>query len=141
MAKIQFYYRPEDYLNPETNKIGTIYKPVIPIRLQYGHRLVKIPVECLVDSGSDTNLFPTDWGIAAGIKMEKGEKKLIQGIGGITLNAYRHPVKLWINSKKIKTFADFSTQQSLPLLGRVDFFSYFPEVVFNEKKRFVEIDL
>lgn len=141
MSKIQFYYRPEDYFDSKTNKTGTIYKPVIPIRLQYGHRLVKIPVECLVDSGSDTNLFPADWGIAAGIKMEKGNKKLIQGIGGITLIAYRHPVKLWINSKKIETFADFSIHQSLPLLGRIDFFNYFPEVIFNERKRYTEVDL
>ena len=48
MGKTQFYYRPEDYLNPKTNKIETIYKPVIPIRLQYGHRLVKIPVNVLL---------------------------------------------------------------------------------------------
>ncbi len=141
MGKTQFYYRPEDYLNPKTNKIETIYKPVIPIRLQYGHRLVKIPVECLVDSGSDTNLLPADWGIAAGIKMEKGNKKLIRGIGGITLIAYRHSVKLWINSKIIETFADFSIHQSLPLLGRIDFFSFFPEIIFNENKRYIELEV
>ena len=141
MSKTQFYYRPEDYLNPKTNKLETIYKPVIPIRLQYGHRLVKIPVECLVDSGSDTNLFPAVWGLAAGIKIEKGEKKSIHGIGGIELIAYRHSVKLWVNSKQISTFVDFSFNQSLPLLGRIDFFKFFSEVIFNENKRYIELDL
>lgn len=141
MSKTKFYYRPEDYFNPLTKKKETIYKPIIPIRLQYKHKLIKIPVECLVDSGSDTNLFPAGWGGAAGIQIKKGEERHILGIGGIDIVAYRHPVKLWINTKVIDTYADFSLQHSIPILGRIDFFKFFSEVVFNESKRYLEIDL
>ncbi|MEK7558959.1 MAG: hypothetical protein AAB521_01485 [Patescibacteria group bacterium] len=140
MSKTKFFYYPEDHIDPNTKKTTTIFKPLIPIRLQ-GSKLAKIPVDCLLDSGSDTNLFPAGWGEAAGIKINKGEPKDIFGIGGVIVPAFRHPVVLWVGTKKFTTQADFSVVHNTPILGRMDFFKFFPEVIFNEIKRYVEIEL
>ncbi|MDZ4227836.1 MAG: hypothetical protein U1E54_01180 [Candidatus Levybacteria bacterium] len=140
MPKTQFYYLPDEYIDPDTKEKLTIYKPVIPIRLQ-GNRLVKIPVDCLVDSGSDTNLFPAGWGNQAGINFKKGKFKEIIGIGNVKVPAYRCNVTLWVGTRSISTFADFSFSHNIPILGRIDFFKFFPEVIFNENKRYIEIDI
>lgn len=73
MQSITFYYVPNLIIDPKTQKqIGKVYRPFIPIRLSYNRKLVPFTVDCLVDSGSDTNLFPAQWGQAAGMNITNG---------------------------------------------------------------------
>ncbi|PIU33141.1 hypothetical protein COT04_01690 [Candidatus Shapirobacteria bacterium CG07_land_8_20_14_0_80_39_12] len=52
-------------------------RPYIPIWLCYKHQFFKTKIDCLLDSGSDTNLFPAAWGKAVKIDITKGKEKWI----------------------------------------------------------------
>ena len=139
MSLVKFYYVPDPYLDPVTNQRKEILRPKIPIRLAYEHKLSKVLVDCLIDSGSDTNLFPADWGRSVGIRIEKGDYDQIRGIGDVDIDSYIHKVGLYIGSKRINVNANFSDEQNVPLLGRQGFFDQFPYIKFNEKSKYVEI--
>ncbi len=136
MPSLKFPYIPETLISPITQKaIGTIYRPKIPVRLSYNHKVVPFPVESLIDSGSDTNLFPAQWGQVAGINIKKGSFKQIVGIGNAAMHAYTHRVKLYIGTYSFNTDVDFGLTQQVPLLGRTGFFNQFSEVKFLEPEK------
>lgn len=136
---ITFYYLPEIAPDNTTGKTVEIFRPKIPVILSANHRLVKISIDCLFDTGSDRNLFPADWGRAAGLKIETKNPKKIGGIGG-EITAYTHKVKLHIKGNILDTDADFSDQVTTPLLGRQGFMDKVKDIVINENKRAVTIN-
>lgn len=141
MLSIRFFYLPDPIRNPLTHEqIGKVYRPKIPIRLSFGHTVARFLIDCLVDSGSDINLFPAGWGEAIGINIKKGKLHPIYGIGGIQIDSYIHKVKLYIGTRSFSTNANFSYEQTTPLLGRDGFFNHFKEVHFNEKEKYVELE-
>lgn len=139
MRIIKFNYFPRVFVNPKTEKVEYLHTPLIDIRLCYKHRLNKNLVRCLLDSGADRNLFPAEWGESIGINIKKGEKITHFGIGQGNVVAYRHKVKMYVGVYHFETSADFSYQQSIPLLGREDFFKYFKQITFLEKEKVVEL--
>ncbi|MBI2028129.1 MAG: hypothetical protein HYT07_00835 [Candidatus Levybacteria bacterium] len=139
MSVIRFDYTPEVFINPKTQKVDYIYRPLVDVRLSYKHNFGKNIISCLLDSGADKNLFPASWGESVGINIKKGESVRHYGIGANDLIAYRHKVMLYIGSFSFEAYSDFSFEQSFPLLGREGFFKYFKEIVFNEKGRFVNL--
>lgn len=140
MAKISFSYFVQDKLDPKTNQvIGHILRPYIPIRLSLFHGNPTNHVNALVDSGSDRNLFPIQWGQILGIPFRKIKPVHISGIGNSTVTAFPYKVNIWVNNKKYETDADFSPQQKTPLLGRSGFFNLFEEIIFEEIKGFLHI--
>jgi len=139
MKDVIFYYIPDIYVDNSTGKTVEILRPKIPIRLSVNFKISKVLVDCLFDTGSDRNLFPADWGKSLGLKIEKGKKVKIGGIGGKELFAYTHPVGLFIRGIKIMTEADFSYEQNIPLLGRIGFMDKVSEVIVNERKKFIKI--
>jgi len=140
MQTLTYFYTPNSIIDPKTQKvIGTIYSPRIPIRFSYNRNIFQIPVDCLVDSGSDTNLFPAQWGQAAGVNITKGIYKKIIGIGNSGVDAYTHRVKLYVGSHQISVDVDFSFGHQMPLLGRTGFFNKFSEVKFLESLRKLEL--
>lgn len=140
MSIIRFDYTPEVFINPKTQKMKYVYRPLVDIRLCYKHNFGKNLVGCLLDSGADKNLFPANWGESVNIKIKKGELVHHYGIGDKDLIAYRHKVKLYVGSFSLETYADFSFEQSFSLLGREGFFKYFKQVIFNENSRFVKLE-
>lgn len=136
-----FSYFPYPFLDPHTHKLGNIYRPVIPMKLSYGHRITKSSLYCLVDSGADNNLFPAEWGLNIGIPIEKGDTYEINGIGNIGVKTYRHNIRLYMGTDIIiDTIADFSPFQEIPLLGRQSFFCFFERLSFDEKHRTLELE-
>lgn len=141
MAKISFSYFVEDKLDPVTGQvIGHIMRPYIPIRLSIKHANPTNPVNALVDSGSDRNLFPKRWGDILGINFRKIKPVKIFGIGESGIIAYPAKINIWIDNKKYETEADFSSQQQTPLLGRQGFFNLFKEIIFEENKGYLHIE-
>jgi len=138
MPVISYDYLPKPFV--KNDKLSAIYTPVIPIRLSVQHKLYKNSIYCLVDSGADHNLFPADIGELLGLKIKKGEKVEHTGIGDVGILAYRHPVKLFLEGYSFQTFADFSFDHKIPLLGRDDFFTCFKRVIFNETKRQLHLE-
>ncbi|OGK13788.1 hypothetical protein A3A93_02540 [Candidatus Roizmanbacteria bacterium RIFCSPLOWO2_01_FULL_38_12] len=65
------------------HKNGKVYKvvdrPYVPLFLKYGSKKSKTPVNCLLDSGADRNLFPGSWAATVGISLTKGKKRTILG--------------------------------------------------------------
>jgi len=142
MSQLTFKYLPHPKKDPKTKKIiGEVYHPFIPVRICYKHQFLKNPINSLVDSGSERNLFPAYFGEKLKIKIKKGKPRDVYGIGGIKIKAYTHEMKLFIGMRSIKTQIDFSYEQEVPLLGRIGFFDKFKSVTFKEKERIVEIEL
>lgn len=136
----KFNYQPRLYVDPVSGITKTIYLPLIPIRLAYKHKLGKVAVDCLIDSGADINLFPADWGESVGINILKGQKQIINGIGAIGVESFVHEVNLYIGSDIVfLTKANFSHCQEIPLLGRSGFFNHFKKISFLENERVVEL--
>lgn len=142
MARISFSYFVEDKLNPVTGQvIGHIMRPYIPIRLSIHHANPTNSVNALVDSGSDRNLFPKSWGDILGINFRKVKPVKILGIGKNEIIAYTAKINIWIDKRKYETEADFSPEQQTPLLGRQGFFNLFKEIIFEENKGYLHIEL
>jgi len=139
MKDVTFYYVPDVAIDKTSGKIVEILRPKIPIRMSVHHNISKILVDCLFDTGSDRNLFPADWGRSLGLKIEKGKKVKIGGIGGKEINAYTHTVALYVQGNKIMTEADFSDEQTTPLLGRIGFMDKVSEIIVNQRKKFIKI--
>ena len=139
MSGITFFYVPDIYLDKATGKTTEILRPKIPVRLLVNHQVSKALIECLLDTGSDRNLFPADWGRSLNLKIENNKKVKIGGIGNNEIIAYTHQVVLYVGTHKIVTEADFSDQQNTPLLGRIGFMDKVEEIIVNEKKRSIRI--
>lgn len=139
--QIKYRYFPFPVIDPITKRvIETIYRPIVPIRLSYNHRLSKYPFNCLVDSGSDRNLFPAVLGEQEGIKVKKGKEIGIVGIGNSVIKGYKHLVKIYLGTLGINTEVDFSYAQQVPLLGRDGFFNKFDLVKFDDKNHELTLD-
>jgi len=136
---MDFPYVPRFFVDPQTKKESTFFRPEIPVRISYGHRLSPGDFLALLDSGSDHNLFPSYLGLNLGINIRKGQQYQIAGIGQNNIKIYRHPVCLFLGTQKINTFADFNEHQSIPLLGRRDFFAFFKEISFLESEKRIVI--
>jgi hypothetical protein len=141
MSSILYNYFPQPKKDPKTGRLTEVLYPYIPIRLSYKHQFCKNPLLCLVDSGSERNLFPAIWGEAAKINIKRGQLKNIFGIGEIKIKAYTHEIKLIAENFVFITFADFSYEQEVPLLGRHGFFDHFKAIIFKEKKKVFELVL
>lgn len=127
----------------DSNKIiGHIYKPYISIRVgnPKSRQISKFPMQCLIDSGADSNLLPAVLGEVAGINILKGEPKIINGIGNSEIKAYRHFIKIYLGTTSFNTVADFSYEQKVALLGRDGFFDIFKSVSFYEKLKTFELE-
>lgn len=99
-------------------------------------------IMALVDSGSEYNLFPASIGEKLGINIRKGKKQKIAGIGNILIETFLHRgIGIFIEGHKIESFAYFSYDQKIPLLGQNGFFDKCTEVKFNRRKEEIFISL
>lgn len=131
-----FKFTDEPTLDPEKKKvIRYVSRALIRIRLEYGGKISTHPITCLIDTGCDSNLFPSSWGKSLGINIENGININYTGIGESSLLAYSHIVKIHIEDTNISftTKVDFSEKQQTPLLGRSGFFMYFKRIIFDEE--------
>lgn len=119
--------------------VGQVFTPLVPIMLSVGHEISKTFFNCLLDSGSDFNLFPAKLGELMHLSITKGKRKEIHGIGDSVIIAYTHQVKLYLGPTYFLTNVDFAYGQTTPLLGRDGFFDHFKTISFNEKEKFIEL--
>lgn len=141
MAKISFSYFVEDKIDTVTGEVvGRILRPYIPIRVSIHHGNPTYPINAMVDSGSDRNLFPKQLGDILGINFKKIKPVKISGIGNQEITAFTSKINIWIDDRKYESEADFSPEQRTLLLGRQGFFNLFKEVVFEENKGYLHIE-
>lgn len=138
---MKFNYLPVPLVDPKTQEIkGVIYRPYIPIMFSFAHQITPRAINCLVDSGSDINLFPAEVGEQIGIPIKKGRLVPVLGIGQKEVIAYRHNVKLYLGATNFLTDIDFCFEQRTPLLGRIGFFTGFKRVSFREPEKTLELE-
>lgn len=140
MPRVNISYTEDYFVDPATGKSSYITRPFVKIRLKYNHKIDKFPTVCLLDSGADRNLFPSQWGQVLGINIYKGVERTHTGIGGTKLTSYTHNVGLYFGSYLFQTEVDFSDIQIFSLPGRVGFFKYFKSIVFDEENKTLRFD-
>lgn len=93
---------------------------------------MELITDALVDSGAVVSVFQGSISEYLGLDLYKGERVLLQGIGG-RIAAYRHYVDLEIGDLSFRSIIAFSTEMisHVNLLGRDDFFRHFL-ITFNE---------
>lgn len=134
-TQIKLYYQIFPVTDSKGKEIGEIARPIVKILLNYKHGKIFGPINTLLDSGSDYNLFPAEIGEVLGISLRKGLPKLTEGIGGKRIIAYRHSgIKMYIEGYSFETSIDFSKEISVPLLGQQGFFDKFKQITFNRKE-------
>ncbi len=90
------------------------------------------PIDALVDSGADRNLFPLSFATDfLGLNFKKTKPVIIRGIGNAIVEAYPGKLNLWVAGQKFQTDADFSASHNLPILGRNGFFNLFSNISFD----------
>ncbi|MEK7077581.1 MAG: retropepsin-like aspartic protease [Patescibacteria group bacterium] len=112
--------------------------PMVEVILEHGARAIS--VKALVDSGASFSVFHPEIAEYLGVKIERGRKIYLTGIGGRILG-YLHTLKLKLGRKTFRCKIVFSPEfkVSFNLLGRDNFF--WPFVIsFVEKKRKVILE-
>ena len=139
MPVIKYDFLPDLTVDPETKKLGTIYRPYIPIKIGNKNKWSPNFIKSLIDSGADHNVFPSSFASEIGINYTKGQYRQIIGVGNLPIDSFINFVKVKIENKVIETVIQFGEQVKTPLLGREGFFNYFDYIKFNAKRRFLEI--
>lgn len=88
----------------------------------------------LVDSGATTTALPKHDAEAIGIKAENGSPFLITGIGGETINGWKHEVNIEQGEEKFKIPLAFLDGNTPRVLGREKIFDQF-NIIFEENRR------
>lgn len=123
-----------DYLY---SKIGEKFFPVIPLKIRYLDKEVKI--EALADAGATISIFKFELLEILEIKPEKCKRIPLKGIGG-SITAYIHDVLLVIGNRTIETEVAFSKELEMKInvIGREGIFDNFL-VCYNDKEKKISL--
>lgn len=116
-----------------------VYRPVIPVVLEYQGRTVGY--EVLVDSGADNCIFHAEIGELLGINMRSGEECAVYGITGVPKPYYLHNVTVkiggWPRQMNVG-FLEGMTTSEYGVVGQKGFFELFI-VKFDLLKKEIEL--
>lgn len=140
MAVFTVDYQDKIYIHPITGESVVVPEPSTKIIFCHNHKQTP-PIWSLIDSGADRNLFPLGIAEFLGINLKKVPVVKIGGIGNLQIEAQAHPIEIIFQGKRIITSADFSPQQTTPILGRKGFFNHFDSVKFMEKEKQVILEI
>ncbi len=119
-------------------KLGSYYRPIIPIALKEGNEIIDFPA--LVDSGSDFNVFPGFLADFLGINLTQVKQKQITGLSG-SATSYPYALEVGIAGKFYRAPLVFSydtTLNNFGLLGQVGFFDRFV-VEFDQRNKVITL--
>ena len=133
MVKNKFYYTQFPVVDNHGKKIGKVARPIIEIVINFRHGKMVGPIEALIDSGADHNLFPAEIASALGINLKKGKKFSTFGISGDEIVVYRHyGIKIFVNGSSFETSIDCSDKyHEIVLLGQQGFFDKLKKITFD----------
>ena len=90
----------------------------------------KLPVKCLLDSGSQVSIIHSPLAVAAGLIPVNGKKSSLLGVGGEKIVGYYHKININVYGADLRS--------PYGLLGQTGFFQNF-RVVFELRKLEFEI--
>jgi len=102
---------------------------------------IKLPIRCLIDSGSPITIIHSPLGVAGGIIPADGKKSSVLGIGGELVRGYYCKIILHLYETNWHSMVFFTPDLKTPfcLLGQTGFFQYF-KVIFNLQQKQFEIN-
>lgn len=114
------------------------YYPIISITLS--KNLLSTKASAIIDSGASISIFGEDTATELNINIEKGEKRILGGVGG-RIVGYVHKIKVKVAGKSFTCPVVFSREYkvSFNLLGRDTFFEKF-KITFDETKKKVILE-
>ena len=120
-----------DYRKERTRDGEIVYRPVVYLYLRGKDNNLYL-FDAYIDSGADISLFTKTDCALLGHKLEKGEEKLIGGIGGGLIRTFVHKVPVRIGEIEFEARIAFAVLEEIPrLLGRADIFKRF-QLLFDE---------
>ncbi len=125
--------------DPVTKEKGVLYRPVIRIYLSFEKRGYNF--FALIDSGADYCLFPAWIATALGHRLEKGQERTFNGVGG-SIKAYLHTTFIQIQDYQFRCDCFYSrhiSDYAYGLLGQVGLFSYFREIRLDYEHKQITI--
>ena len=125
--------------HPDIFKNEVTWRPYILIKLGNKNKWSPNFIRALVDSGADSNVFPSQFAKEIGLDYKKGKAEQVTGIGDKHSLVYVNIVKIRLETKEFETVIKFGEEIRIPLLGRDGFFNYFKKVSFSVKEREIEI--
>jgi len=114
--------------------------PLIPLRLcTKGNAGRYIDLKTLLDSGAHVSIFPAEIGEVIGLKIKNDKTQPIYGIGGQSIETYRHDVIIEVGGWPFDAIVCFTYDKiSFPVLGREGFFNLF-EIKIDYSKETIEL--
>ena len=109
--------------------------PIIEVTLRRTRRH-ELKIQALIDSGASFSVFHPEVAEYLGIRIERGRKIFLTGIGGRILG-YIHTLSMTVGEKTFRCKVVFSPEftVSFNLLGRDDFFLPFVISFFQQEKK------
>lgn len=113
---------------------GEAYLPLLDVNLGPN----KLPIKCLLDSGSPVCIIHSPLAVAAGIIPADGESSSLLGIGGEKVTGYYQQAEISVygNDQTIPVFFTADLRTPYCLLGQIGFFEKFRVVFELMKQRF-----
>lgn len=105
----------------QSQRFGTILKPIIPVRISGPARSVNILM--LLDSGADMSILPYSVGETLGLELDIKTRSEVQGIGEGAVPYVLGRVDLRIGDIALQARIGWALIEEVPfLLGRLDVF-------------------
>lgn len=91
----------------------------------------------MVDSGASVSLFKADLADLLELRLEDGEPRELQGIGG-TITAFVHRIRIGVAGHTFESAIAFSRELRLKvnLLGHEDFLTRFSVTLRSDRRQF-----
>lgn len=134
-------------INLKYKKIGTAYRPIIAIEVQYAHNTESCLV--LVDSGADDCVFDADFGELLGINIKTGTVKEFGGIASDSesvapkmISGYQHTVGITVGGITRNTSVYFTydlADWGYSIVGQSGFFDKFDSIKFDYTNKRITI--
>lgn len=135
----RFSFEPDLALDRVTGKWDFCYRPYIFVELMYKKRRSSYPLRALVDSGSDHNIFPSEFAREIGLDYKNEIKYKTTTVNEYAFTVYGNRVKLVIRDTELETIIYFGDNVKIPILGRNGFFNYYKKVSFFVKNKTFEL--
>ncbi len=136
---MKFPYKKIPIIDPKTDEVSHIFRPIIPVTLSFKGN--SVGYEVLIDSGADDCVFDAEIAKILRLPLDEEKEKSFGGISGSEVKAYRQGIEMSIGGISYIAEVYFSpnlTKMGYGILGQRGFFDHF-RVRFIYSKRVIEI--
>jgi hypothetical protein len=139
---MEFRYKPLEIKSSKVSKNKfVVWRPIIPVYLLNNKKI--IGYEAIIDSGADFNIFHSEIADILGVDYEKGNKKLLFGMGHQEITGFECELEIKIqgfDKHKAKViFSDQIPPNSFGVLGNLGFFNKY-DIDFQYNRKVITVN-